>query len=366
MASGAFSWRALAAVEVRSAPSAATDTHRRSKAQQNTGNLRAPCRVVHLPISVECRWTQAALKKYAATCGADKPYLPSNIDFIARINGLESREDVAKLVSQANYMVLGLGDVYLGAPCATPLDPRHRLVTSKFSPARSYTPEGVVGIGGAYMCIYGMDSPGGYQLVGRTLPIWNAFTTHRGAFESGKPWLLRSFDQVKFYLVNDDELQQLRTDFRRGSLQIRIEQTTFDQGEYQQFLQSIESDCAAFKKTQQAAFNAERRSWEEKGFIGASSAQPSRVANRVASRWPSIAPPSETQERSSVEALVTGKVICVHVAEGDTVAANQPVVTLEAMKMELPLLAPKAGKILQVLVCEQDQVQQGDALIFIC
>jgi len=347
--------------------------------QQNTGNLRAPCRVVHLPISVECRWTQAALKKYAATCGADKPYLPSNIDFIARINGLESREDVAKLVSQANYMVLGLGDVYLGAPCATPLDPRHRLVTSKFSPARSYTPEGVVGIGGAYMCIYGMDSPGGYQLVGRTLPIWNAFTTHRGAFESGKPWLLRSFDQVKFYLVNDDELQQLRTDFRRGSLQIRIEQTTFDQGEYQQFLQSIESDCAAFKETQQAAFNAERRSWEEKGFIGASSAQPSRGGSRggsrVASRRPWIAPPSETEEspgtsspeeRSSVQALVTGKVICVHVAEGDTVAADQPVVTLEAMKMELPILAPKAGKILQVLVCEQDQVQQGDALVFIC
>jgi urea carboxylase len=46
----------------------------------------------------------------------------------------------------------GLGDVYLGAPCAVPLDPRHRLMTSKYSPARTFTAEGTVGIGGVYMC----------------------------------------------------------------------------------------------------------------------------------------------------------------------------------------------------------------------
>lgn len=52
-----------------------------------------------------------------------------------------------------------------------------------------------MGIGGTYMCIYPMASPGGYQLVGRTLPIWNAFT-RTGPFQPGKPWLLRNFDQV--------------------------------------------------------------------------------------------------------------------------------------------------------------------------
>ena len=39
-------------------------------------------------------------------------------------------------------MVMGLGDVYLGAPCAVPVDPRHRLVVPKYNPARTYTPEG--------------------------------------------------------------------------------------------------------------------------------------------------------------------------------------------------------------------------------
>ena len=95
-------------------------------------------------------------------------------------------------------MVLGLGDVYLGAPCAVPVDPRHRLLSSKYNPARNFTAEGTVGIGGMYMCIYGMDSPGGYQLVGRTLPIWNKFLKNM-QFEAGKPWLLRFFDQISFH-----------------------------------------------------------------------------------------------------------------------------------------------------------------------
>ncbi|MCL5460095.1 carboxyltransferase domain-containing protein, partial [Loigolactobacillus coryniformis] len=72
-----------------------------------------------------------------------------------------------------DYLVLGLGDVYLGAPVATPLDPRHRLVTTKYNPARTWTAENSVGIGGAYLCIYGMEGPGGYQFVGRTTQVWS-------------------------------------------------------------------------------------------------------------------------------------------------------------------------------------------------
>jgi hypothetical protein len=56
-------------------------------------------------------------------------------------------------------------------------------------------PQGTVGIGGSYMCIYPMDSPGGYQLVGRTLPIWNAYGRTK-AFTPDKPWLLEFFDQA--------------------------------------------------------------------------------------------------------------------------------------------------------------------------
>lgn len=72
---------------------------------------------------------------------------------------------------------------------------RHRLVVPKYNPARTFTEEGTVGLGGAYMCIYPMDSPGGYQLVGRTLPIWNTWGRVE-PFSPEAPWLLRIFDQV--------------------------------------------------------------------------------------------------------------------------------------------------------------------------
>ena len=54
-------------------------------------------------------------------------------------------------------------------PCAVPVDPRHRLVVPKYNPARTYTPEGSVGIGGAYMCIvsgWGGGGGGGVYVEG--------------------------------------------------------------------------------------------------------------------------------------------------------------------------------------------------------
>ncbi len=109
----------------------------------------------------------------------DAPWCPSNIEFIRRINGLADVDDVERTVFDATYVVLGLGDVYLGAPLATPVDPRHRLVTTKYNPARTSTAQNSVGIGGSYLCIYGLEGPGGYQLIGRTVQIWSHFAQRR-------------------------------------------------------------------------------------------------------------------------------------------------------------------------------------------
>eukprot|EP00928_Gymnodinium_smaydae_P028477 TRINITY_DN21707_c0_g1_i3.p1 TRINITY_DN21707_c0_g1~~TRINITY_DN21707_c0_g1_i3.p1 ORF type:complete len:1080 (-),score=157.08 TRINITY_DN21707_c0_g1_i3:101-3340(-) len=132
-------------------------------------------RILYLPLAFDDHWNRAAIEKYRQSVRDTAPWLPSNIEFMCRINGLEKDEDVRDIIGKASYMVFGLGDVYLSAPCAVPVDPRTRLLSSKYNPARTYTPEGTVGIGGVYMCIYGMESPGGYQLVGRTLPIWDAY-----------------------------------------------------------------------------------------------------------------------------------------------------------------------------------------------
>jgi acetyl-CoA carboxylase biotin carboxyl carrier protein len=63
-----------------------------------------------------------------------------------------------------------------------------------------------------------------------------------------------------------------------------------------------------------------------------------------------------------VKAEITGKVWQIAANEGDTVAEDDPVVILEAMKMEIPVNAPGAGKIKELLVGEGDSVKEGDTV----
>ena len=83
-----------------------------------------PSRVIHLPLAFQESSTASAIQKYIKSVRPEAPYLPSNVDFIAANNGLDSAAAVKRTVMDASYMVLGLGDVYLGAPCAVPVDPR--------------------------------------------------------------------------------------------------------------------------------------------------------------------------------------------------------------------------------------------------
>ena len=135
---------------------------------------------------------------HAAACAPTRPGARQTSSSSAASTASTRSTTCKRIVFDASYLVLGLGDVYLGAPVATPVDPRHRLVTTKYNPARTWTPENAVGIGGAYLCVYGMEGPGGYQFVGRTCRCGTP-TARPTAFEHGKPWLLRFFDQIRFY-----------------------------------------------------------------------------------------------------------------------------------------------------------------------
>jgi urea carboxylase len=226
------------------------------------GDTSFPSRIVHLPLSWDDPATREAIERYMNGVRPDAPWCPWNIEFIRRINGLASVDDVQRIVFDASYLVLGLGDVYLGAPVATPLDPRHRLVTTKYNPARTWTPENAVGIGGAYLCIYGMEGPGGYQFVGRTVQVWNRA---RLGPHFTEPWLLRPFDQLRFHAVGAEELLDLRADQARGTLALRIEHGSFDLGEHRAFLSKDHDEIEQFRLVQREAFACERQAWAAAG-----------------------------------------------------------------------------------------------------
>jgi len=311
----------------------------------DVANLRIPTRVVHLPMAFEDSSTLGAVRRYQETVRAEAPWLPSNTEFLRRINGLSSVDEVRDTIFATSYLILGLGDVYLGAPCAVPVDPRHRLLSSKYNPARTFTAEGTVGIGGMYMCIYGMDSPGGYQLVGRTLPIWNKFL--KNAQFGDEPWLLKFFDQVRFFPVSEEELERQRDAFREGRLHVSIAEEIFDFGEYARFLEREASSIASFRDRQKLAFEDEIRHWKET----------STSATAEAPIEESI------PEGEPVRADMHGSVWKILVEPGQDVAAGQPLVVVEAMKMEMQLCAPRQGRVKAVLCRVGTAVATGDPVL---
>ncbi|MEO7423550.1 MAG: carboxyltransferase domain-containing protein, partial [Fibrobacteria bacterium] len=318
--------------------------------------MEVPSRIVHMPLSWDDEATHAVIQKYMQSVRADAPWCPSNIEFIRRINGLDSIQAVYDTVFNADYLVMGLGDVYLGAPVATPLDPRHRLVTTKYNPARTWTVENVVGIGGAYMCIYGMEGPGGYQLFGRTSQVWNTYRK-TDEFRAGKPWLLRFFDQIRFYPVSGKDLSDFRSAFIRGQASLKIEPHVFRLKEYNRFLNDNAADIAAFREKQRQAFNEERERWQSTGRAGETETKADEALVEVAAAGIDVG--------LAVDAHLSGSVWKILVQPGQDVEAEQPLLILESMKMEFTVTATGSGKVKSILAKEGSMVTAGQTLLYL-
>ncbi|MFT4307062.1 MAG: urea carboxylase [Microbacterium sp.] len=316
-----------------------------------TRELVVPSREVHLPLSWDDPATRLAIERYMAGVRDDAPWTPWNIEFIRRINGLETVEEVHRTVFDAEYLVLGLGDVYLGAPVATPLDPRHRLVTTKYNPARTWTAENSVGIGGAYLCVYGMEGPGGYQFVGRTVQVWNRF--RRGGLFGEHPWALRFFDRIRWYPVSPEELLELRAETDAGRGLFRTLPGTFALADHERFLAANAPSIAEFRQRQRTAFERERERWRAAGEFDRPVA-----ADAVPVAAAEIEPPAGTVAVRAPFAATVWKAAAV----GDAVAEGAGVIVLEAMKMETTLTAPGAGLVREVYVRSGERVLAGQVL----
>lgn len=316
-------------------------------------NKRVPSRIVHLPLSWDDEACREAIEKYTQSVRPGAPWCPSNLEFIRRINGLQDINAVKDIVFNAAYLVMGLGDVYLGAPVATPTDPRHRLVTTKYNPARTWTAENSVGIGGAYMCIYGMEGPGGYQFVGRTLQMWNRY---RQTKYFSEPWLLRFFDQVRFYEVSHEELVEIRQKFPLGQYPIKIEETEFDLDSYCEFLEKENTAIKAFETQRSQAFQDELEQW--------------RLDGQLTYEQPDALGGDESDEilsegLLSVDSPVSGNVWQINCVEGDEVEKGSVLAILESMKMEIEIQAPCSGQVTKILKQKGQAVTTGQSIIWL-
>lgn len=148
------------------------------------------------------------------------------------------------------------------------------------------------------------------------------------------------------------KLDEQREAFREGRAQIRIEDSEFDFAEYSRFLVDNAEDISAFQQRQQQAFNHEVTRWQEEE--GEAEAQ--------------LLPPQIDEEEVDgylVSADLNGSVWKILVEPGQQVEAGQPLIVVEAMKMELAVTAPRAG-IIKRISCQQGRpVGPGDALLWL-
>jgi urea carboxylase len=187
--------------------------------------------------------------------------------------------------------------------------------------------------------------------------MWNRWRV-TPEFEAGRPWLLRFFDQIRFFEVSEDELLQMRADFPLGRYRVRIEDQQFNLRDYNRLLAEERDGIAAFKQRQQAAFEAERERWAASGqHVYASD---TTVAEAAPDAELDLPPGGR-----AVAAHVAGNLWKMEVAEGASVQAGDVLAIIESMKMEVAVTAPSAGRVHKLFCREGSPVAAGQDLLIL-
>jgi urea carboxylase len=187
-----------------------------------------------------------------------------------------------------------------------------------------------------------MEGPGGYQLFGRTIQMWNRWRT-TDCFEEGKPWLLRFFDQIRFFPVSGEELLEARAAFPHGAYPLRIEKGRFTLAEHERFLAANAAEITRAKRRQQSAFETERQRWRDFGLDSYIADDPGTAGVEGGEIFPDDITPVHAPSGASVWKIAVGP--------GDAVVEGQTLIIVETMKMEIQVTAPISG-ILRELRCQ--------------
>lgn len=187
---------------------------------------------------------------------------------------------------------------------------------------------------GSTFAIYPADQPGGYMLLGMTLPPWDTFGT-KPSFSPARPWLCEPFDIISFERVDLEKFAELEEQFDSGSYAFNVQDTAFSLEEHEKMLQqAIASDAVQDFRTAQAKAIAEMAEVEEQIYAQWLAEQKTTTGRAVV-----LDAAVNVAEENKVQATIGAKVWKVLVEEGVTVSVGQPLFVLEAMKMEITIVA---------------------------
>lgn len=287
--------------------------------ESKLGDLRStkvPTRIFRLPITFESKAQTEATERYMTNQRPHAPYLPDNLKFVAENNAF-TPERLKEIYLTGQFMAVVVG-FFCGNTVSLPVDPRERMSCPKMNPSRVFTPEGTVSWGGSCMSIYPVDSPGGYQMTGRTVPCWDYYG-YKAGFSADRPWLFKDFDILTYYQVSEQEMDALLAKWKAGQYEFEYNEIEFDMAEHNKLLDDSAAEVQEIRKkqakAQEAMIKAENESLEKW--------RKEKAENQVDEG--TVEKLLEDPDIISVESPVDANVWKVEVGEGDEVKENSVV-----------------------------------------
>ena len=299
----------------------------------STKDLVIKSKLYKLPLCFEHSALTHCIERYMHSQRPYAPYLPDNAEFVMRANNLTEKQQFKSKVIGQTQCVTAVSFL-CGNTLSVNLDPRTRFKTGKYNPARTFTPKGAIGSGSVGNSIYSIDSPGGYMIWGMVLPdlTWNTFNRLK-VFEEGKPWFFDTFDQIEYYEVNEEELNDLNGQLLAGKLDIETKEVEFDFGKYNTFLESIDEELTELNNEKLLAMEKliqEEDESRDKWLAELEQGKTSKNTDGNLLNDPSV---------TKVLCNMAANIFKINVKPGDIVAGDTVLVVLEAMKMEIPIRA---------------------------
>ncbi|KAK3314115.1 urea carboxylase [Apodospora peruviana] len=320
-----------------------------------------PSKTYYLPMLFDAEENHRATERYMQTQRPYAIYLPDNVDFIRRNNGLATKDDVLNLVNDTPFVVLASSGL-MGLPILMQVDPRKRFTVPKANPSRTFTPAGALGTGGNTSSIYPSPQPGGYMLWGLTLPgcPFDIFG-NKPNYSPDRPWLFEPFDQVVYKSVSRQKFDAINRQFQMGMYKIEVEESVFDMAEYNRLVESTREEVAQIRERQERAARIELDK-----------------ENELLTRWreeqaeAAKAGPREVKSKDALDpryvrvvASMNAKIWKINFSVGSVVRSDEVLLVLEAMKMEIAVKAPGDSgsyRVAAVLNQPGELVEPGDVL----
>jgi urea carboxylase len=170
-----------------------------------------PSRLMEIPLWYDDPWSDECARAHG---------VPNNMRFLAELNGV-TVEEVVRRHSRTEHWLSAVG-FQPATYQAIPLSASAFITAPKYERPRQSTPSRIVCLAGQITSFYPVESPGGYQLLGRT-PVDLYDPEQRTRAFADSPVLPKVGDRHRYVPIGEEEYGEIRARVEAGTYELRTE-----------------------------------------------------------------------------------------------------------------------------------------------